>query len=254
VVAVLGTIVGWRLVADLDRGIGQSLEATGNVIATVDESFVVAEDVLAILADGVEDAEGAVRALGRSMQEGEEALLAATRLTGEEVADAIEGIEEGLPAIESAAQAIDDALGALSGLPFGLAYDADRPLAASIRALREDLRDLPAELRDQADQVRRTADELTAATTATVATADALVRLDESIADATGLVGDYAAQTGDIQVLVETQRESLAVSARRAQRMVVAFGLVFLVGQFVPLYLGLQLIRGPLPAVREEPV
>jgi chromosome segregation ATPase len=242
VVGVVGTVIAAQLARDLDRGVGQSLELTAAVLETVDDSFVIAEDALDILLEGVVEAEAAVRALSRSMAEGQDALVAATELTGGEVADALENVERSLPAIQSAANAIDGTLAALSALPFGLAYDADEPLGASIGALREDLRGLPQELRAQAEQAERTTSELSAATAGTLATADSLGELDDRLADAAELIGQYALRTGEARTLVDEQRDALAGSASRAQVMVVAFGVMFVLSQFVPLYLGLALL------------
>jgi chromosome segregation ATPase len=227
VVGVVGTVIAAQLARDLDRGVGQSLELTASVLETIDDSFVIAEDALAILIEGVAEAETAVRALSRSMAEGQDALTAATDLTGGEVADALENVEQSLPAIQSAADTIDATLAALSTLPFGPAYDADRSLGASIGELREDLRGLPEELRQQAEQVERTTTELTAATAGTVATADSLAELDDRLVDASELVGQYALRTGEARALVDTQRDALTSSASRAQVMVVAFGVMF---------------------------
>jgi hypothetical protein len=91
VVSLVGTVVGWQLVGDLDRGVGQSLELTGEVLVTVDESFTIAEDALEILTAGVDEAESAVRSLSRSLEEGEDALASVTALTGDEIDDFIFG-------------------------------------------------------------------------------------------------------------------------------------------------------------------
>jgi chromosome segregation ATPase len=263
VVGVVGTVIAAQLARDLDRGVGQSLELTASVLETIDDSFVIAEDALAILIEGVAEAETAVRALSRSMAEGQDALTAATDLTGGEVADALENVEQSLPAIQSAADTIDATLAALSTLPFGPAYDADRSLGASIGELREDLRGLPEELRQQAEQVERTTTELTAATAGTVATADSLAELDDRLVDASELVGQYALRTGEARALVDTQRDALTSSASRAQVMVVAFGVMFVLAQFVPFYLGFALLGraevvgerwGPRPPTDPPPV
>lgn len=242
VVGVTGTVIASQVARDLDDGVGQSLELTAAVLETVDGSFVVAEDALGILIEGVAEAETAVRALSRSMAEGQDALTAATDLTGGEVADALENVERTLPAIQAAADTIDTTLAALSALPFGPSYDAERSLGASIGALREDLRGLPEELREQAAQVERTTSELTAATAGAAATADSLAALDDRLVAASELVGQYALRTGEARALVDAQRDALRTSASRAQVMVVAFGVMFVLLQFVPLYLGLALL------------
>jgi DNA repair ATPase RecN len=244
VVSLVGTVVGWQLVGDLDRGVGQSLELTGEVLVTVDESFTIAEDALEILTAGVDEAESAVRSLSRSLEEGEDALASATALTGGEIADALESVERSLPDVEAAANAIDDALRTLDALPLPFDYDPERPLGDTIGDLRTDLRELPDELREQAAQVELMSQELSAATAGARATADALAQLEDRLGAASELIADYVLSTGDARALVDEQREVLATSVRRARALVLAFGLMFALSQFVPLYLGLGLAGG----------
>ena len=52
------------------------------MLDTVDESFVIAEEALVIIGGGVAEAQGAVRALGGSMEEGQEALDSLAALDG----------------------------------------------------------------------------------------------------------------------------------------------------------------------------
>lgn len=244
VVTLIGTVVAQQLVRDFHLGVAQSLELTADVLDTVDESFVVAEEALVVIGDGVTEAQGAVRSLGRSMEEGQGALDSLTALTGMEVADAIADVEQALPAVQQAASAIDDTLATLSLLPFGLAYEPERPLGESIGAISDGLEGLPDELRAQAEQVERTSTELAGATQSTIATAEALAALDERIDDATDLVGGYEERATEAALLVDEQRTALDTTATRARILIVTVGLVFGVGQFGPIYLGLALARG----------
>jgi hypothetical protein len=244
VVTLIGTVIAQHLVRDFHLGVAQSLDLTADVLDTVDESFVIAEEALVVIGDGVTESQDAVRSLGGSMEEGQQALDALTALTGVEVADAIEDVEQGLPAIQQAAAAIDETLATLSLLPFGLDYDPDRPLGETIGELADGLEGLPDELRAQADQVERTSEELADATQSTLATADSLAALNERIDAAAALVGGYAERTTQAALLVDQQRDALDTTATRARILIIAFGVVFGLGQFAPLYLGLALARG----------
>lgn len=245
--SVLGAVLGHGLVTDFDRGVDQSLVLSAEVLETVDESFEVAGESLAIITEGVSEAEGAVGALGGSMAEGEVALEALTALTGEEIADALDALEDTLPAVEQAAASIDQTLSALSSLPLGLAYSPDQPLGESIGELRESIAGLPEDLRDQAQQAERTREELGEATERTLATADALGELNERLVVASELVEQYEQRTADATLIIEEQRETLSSSASQARLLIVGLSLVFGLGQLVPLYLGVALSRGMIP-------
>lgn len=251
-VAIVSVIVGWRLVSDLDRGLGGSLELTADVLVSVDESFAVAEEALGILAVGVSDAEGAVRSLARSLDEGSVALTTATQLTGGEVADALESVERSLPAVQNAAEAIDDTLATLEALPLGLDYRPEQPLGDTIAAMREHLGALPDQLREQARQVATVRDELTAATQGTVATADTLTAFHDRLVAVETLIDDYASTTGDARVLIDVQRDTLRSGTARAHTIVILLGGMFALMQIVPLYYGMSL-RGSIPGLDRRP-
>lgn len=253
VVTLIGTVVAQLLVRDFHLGLAQSLDLTADVLDTVDESFAVAEDALVIIGDGVAEAESAVRSLGASMEEGQAALDSVTALAGIEIADAIADIERVLPGIEQAATAIDETLVTLSLLPLGLAYDPDRPLGETIGEISDGLDGLPEELRAQADQVGRTSAELAEATRSTIATADSLAALDERIDAAAALIGGYDERAAEAALLVDRQRDTLDTTATRARVLLIAFGLVFGLGQFGPIYLGLALAGGNLGSGHGRP-
>jgi ABC-type transporter Mla subunit MlaD len=242
--SLIGSIVAQQVVGDFHDGVARSLDLTGEVLETVDASFVVADDAVRIISVGVNEAERAVRSLGASMGEGEQALDAATALTGGSVADALDDIDRLLPAIEQAADTIDDTLTTLGALPFTPPYPQDRMLGPRIGELREGLAGLSGELRGQAEQVERTRDRLRDATAGTIATADVLVELDERLDDVAALIDGYSQRTAEASVLIDTQRDLLDRAATRTRLLIVAFGLLFAISQFVPVYLGLGLIRG----------
>jgi hypothetical protein len=243
-VSLVGGIVGRQLVADLDDGVGQTLMLSAEVLDTVASSFEVAEAALVTVGDGVLDAEVAVRTVGESLADGEDALGAVADLADERLAGTVETIEGALTTVERAATVIDDTLATLGSLPIGPSYDPGRPLGTSIGQVRDALAGLSDQLREQADQIERTSAQLAAASDGIVGTADALVDLERELTTASELIVDYTDQTEQARVLVAAQQESLADSARRAQLLVVAFAVAFALGQFVPLYLGVSLLRG----------
>lgn len=246
VVALVATLVAQKLVGDLTGGVDQSIELTLDVLETADESFVVAEQALLIVADGTDEASGAVRALGRSLDDGNEALERARVLTGEEIAAALEQVEDAMPALQQAAAAIERTLRALDSLPLGLTYAPERTLVDTIGELRGGLEGIPEQLRDQAAQIEGTADSLTEATAGTMATADALEELVERLDEAAALVGDYASRASEARALVDAQREVAAGNLVQARWMIWVVGLTVALGQFVPLYLGWALRAGQL--------
>jgi hypothetical protein len=247
VVSVIGTVIGRQLVTDLETGVSQSLELTGDVLVTVDDSFVVADEALDTIAAGIVDAEVAVRSVGGSLATGQVAVDAVAGLASNEIAGAVDTIESAMATVERAAGTIDDALAALGSLPFGPSYDANRPLGRATGQVTGALSGLSDELRDQAEQIERTSEGFADAADGMLGTADALADLETRLDAAAGLLGAYAERTAEAQVLVAEQQEVLAGSAGRFRVTLIAFGIAFALGQFVPFYLGWLLLRGVWP-------
>jgi methyl-accepting chemotaxis protein len=247
-VSVVGTVLGRQLVTDLETGVSQSLTLTSDVLVTVDDSFVVADQALETIAAGVADAELAVRAVGGSLATGQVAVDAVADLAGNEIAGAIVTIEGAMAAVERAAGTIDDALAALGSLPFGPSYDANRPLGRAIGQVTSALRGLSDELREQAQQIEQTSEGFADAADGMIGTADALAELDARLDAASALLSAYAERADEAQVLVAEQQEVLGASAGRFRVTLIAFGIAFALGQFVPLYLGWLLLQGGWPA------
>lgn len=255
VVTLVAALVAQKLVGDLIGGVDESLELTVDLLETVDESFVVVEEALLIVADGTEGAGDAVRALGRGLDDGSVALESARELTGQEIADALEQVEGAMPALQQAAGAIERTLRTLDSLPLGLTYAPERTLVDTIGELRGGLEGIPEQLRDQAAQIEGTADSLTEATAGTMATADALEELVGRLDEAASLAGDYSVQAVEARQLVDAQREVAATNLVQARWMIWIVALTVALGQFVPLYLGWVLRAGRLgpPGPRSDP-
>ncbi|MCA1782072.1 MAG: hypothetical protein LC679_07835 [Intrasporangiaceae bacterium] len=255
VVTLVAALVAQKLVGDLIGGVDESLELTVDLLETVDESFVVVEEALLIVADGTEGASDAVRALGRGLDDGSVALESARELTGQEIADALEQVEGAMPALQQAAGAIERTLRTLDSLPLGLTYAPERTLVDTIGELRGGLEGIPEQLRDQAAQIEGTADSLTEATAGTMATADALEELVGRLDEAASLAGDYSVQAVEARQLVDAQREVAATNLVQARWMIWIVALTVALGQFVPLYLGWVLRAGRLgpPGPRSDP-
>jgi hypothetical protein len=251
IVSVVGTVVGRQLVSDLESGVSQSLALTGDVLVTVDDSFVVADEALDTIAAGIADAEVAVRSVGGSLATGQIAVDAVAGLAGNEIAGAVATIERAMTAVEGAAGTIDDALAALGSLPFGPTYDANRPLGRSIGQVTTALSGLSDQLRDQAEQIERTSEGFADAADGMLGTADALAELDTRLDAASALLRAYAERTDEARGLVAEQQEVLAASAQRFRVTLIAFGIAFALGQFVPLYLGRLLLRGVWPVTTQ---
>lgn len=238
---LVAVIVVWQLIGDVSLTAIESLDVAREGAGQADEALILAVDVLATLEGGLDDAHRAVESLGASMTQGRDALEGVERLTGEDLADALENVEEALPAIEQAASAIDDTIAVLGAL--GGRAPSEPSLASSIAQLAAGLSGLPEDLREQAERIGRTSEELEDTAAATLDAARALEEMRERTRRARSLVEGSAEAATDLDGRIERQQEVLGSSARRARILAVMLAMIFASSQFVPLYLGRQLLH-----------
>lgn len=243
VASMIGVIVGMQLVAQIDTALGRSLALTADSLRTVDASLQIAEDTVGLLGEGIGEAERTSRGLVTTIDEGEQALGSIADLTGTELADSLEAIDDSMPALIQVAAAIDTSLSALSQVPFGPPYDPERPFDESMRSLQDSLDGLPERLRDQAVLIDDASANLADLGTGTTAIADSLSELDAGLTQAMGLLQGYSATATQARELIGETERQLSRQATLARIMVAVVGLVIALGQIVPLYFGWLLRR-----------
>lgn len=247
VASLVGMVVGWQLVGQLDTALGRSLGLTADALASIDLSLAAAEDLVAIIGDGIGDAEATARTLATTTAEGEALLGSVATLTRDDVAGSLAAVESSLPALVDVARTIDRTLSALDALPIGVSYDPEQPFDASVRDIQASLDGLPEKLRGQADLVDAAGANLGRVGADAALVAGDLRRADAAVARAQRLLGDYAGDAAQARSLVADAQADLAGQARSARVLVVLLGLVIAAGQVVPLWVGWELRTAPLP-------
>jgi methyl-accepting chemotaxis protein len=147
-----------------------------------------------------------------------------------------------LQTIENVAGTVDRTLRVLQRVPFAPTYNPEQPFDQTITNLSKALEPLP-------DQVRALSGDLgrlgTSADTLTVTMTDLakdIDTLDGQLGSVAALVDRYMTTVRQAEHLADVSRDHLADSARWAQLLLALFGVVFALGQIVPLWLGSTLI------------
>lgn len=239
VLAGIGAIaIGLWLLYDLDAVFAQSLELTADSLVTVDSSLGVATESVQLVGAGVGDAEETSRGLQESLVEGSGLLRETATLTRTGVAESLESFERSLPALIQVAGTIDSTLRAVDQLPVGPEYDPDEPFDDSLRTLQRNLAGLPDELREQADAIDEAGDNLAAVGRQSVDIANAMRDVRMSLDDAGQVLAEYKTTTSQASALIEGTRADLERRLWILRALVVALGLIYCVGQILPIYLG----------------
>lgn len=243
VASVGGGIAGLVLINELDATLGRSLDLTVDALAAVDDSLAVAAETLALVDDGLTNTQQASTEVVDALRSGADLLQSTAELTENELAPGITAVEASLPNIVTVASAVDGALSGLSQLPLGISYDPSEGLDDSLRNLQNSLAGTGEELSDQSQLIRDAGAELVDVADGTEVIADDLIRLDSGIADARGLVDEYAQTAASTRQLIEGTRSDLDARSAAAAVMVVLLALAVGLGQVAPLYIGRQLMR-----------
>jgi ABC-type transporter Mla subunit MlaD len=232
-VAIIGTIVIWVFLSDLEETTDRSLligeqaavtledtiDVAGQVLDAVDEGLLTVQSTLSTLDDVLQSTAGLADATGS---------LSATLPTS------FDNIDAALATVQNLGETVDSTLAALSSLPFGPDYNPAVAFPEAVGDLREALDPISAQLTTISGELQNFAsgsDDLTAqidALSADVArTRDALSGTDD-------LLAQYRQATTEAGQLAADTRDQLSGSMTRMRITLVALALLLALSEFVP--------------------
>ena len=180
VTCLVGAVVAWQLIGDLQDRSATSLELVASTLRNVDDSLAVAQDVTATVGSAIGTIEQSMGTLTQGVEDGAAALDAVADLT-EDVPPALDRLDRTLVTVRDAAAIVDTALDAVDQLPIGPTIP-DARLAASVDGLRGDIRPIAEGLRGSTSSIRSLAGSSGELVTQIGALEDDLTDLDESLA------------------------------------------------------------------------
>ena len=235
---LIAVAIGLWLLHDLDEVFGRSMLLTSDSLVTVDSSLSVAAESIALVGTGLRDAERTSRGLEASLSEGADLLDETARLTRNDVAESLDSLKRSMPALIQVTGTIDTTLRAVDELPVGPEYDPDEPFDESLRALQDDLDGLPDDLREQADAIDDAGDNMATVSRQSVDIADSMREVRSNLRDAGQVLGEYQATTSEARELLEETQSDLRRRLWILRSLVIVLGLIYCVGQILPIHLG----------------
>ena len=233
VVAIIGTIVIWTFLGNLEETTDRSLLIGEQVTVTLTETIDVADQVLAAIDDGLVTIESTLTTVDEVLQS-TAGLAEATGSLAATLPTSFDGIDAALATVQQLGETVDSTLQALSSIPFGPDYDPETPFPEAVADLRavlqpigDDLAQISSELQNFADGSGQMTSEIDALVSDLQNTREALSGID-------GLLDQYRDATADAAELAAETRGNLETSMTLMRVVLVALGLLLVLSQFVP--------------------
>jgi hypothetical protein len=250
VTCLVGAVVAWQLIGDLQDRSATSLELVASTLRNVDDSLAVAQDVTATVGSAIGTIEQSMGTLTQGVEDGATALDAVADLT-EDVPPALDRLDRTLVTVRDAAAIVDTALDAVDQLPIGPTIP-DARLAAAVEGLRGDIRPIAEGLRGSTSSIRSLAGSSGDLVGQIGALEDDLADLDQSLERSTDLLDRYRTDTAEAIVLAEESLDDLDRNILLSRVLVVILAVTIAIGQIAPFYIGRQLTQ--TPAAPADPV
>jgi methyl-accepting chemotaxis protein len=240
-IAVFGMIVGWIFVGQLASASNDSLEVTLQSLDAIDDTIDLADDVLVSSAGAVDALAGTLTAVSGSFDAATQAI--------DDIADlattfgpSLEDASATVRILEDIGNDIDSVLAAVSSIPLAPDYDPSAGLGETLGQLADTLEELPGQLSatagslteftGSADELQQQLDDL----------AGSVRSISDDLGDTGTLVDQYRASVADARALAVDANNDLDNGVILMRILLVLGGIILLLGQIVPLWLGRSLL------------
>ena len=233
VVAVVGTVIVWQFLGDLEHNTERSLligeEAATTLVDTVD----VADEVVQGLDEGLATLESTFQALDLVITSTVDVASSTASLAGELPAQ-LEEIDRGFASLQSIGETVDSTLSALSDIPFGPDYDPEGSFTDSIREIRASMEPLQEDLAAIATELSTFADGSGGLQRQLSSLAADVDRTRAALDGTDSLLDRYRDTAEEARQLAASSRPDLADSMNATRWVVVLVALLIAVSQVIP--------------------
>ena len=233
VVSVVGTVIVWQFLGDLERNTERSLligeEAATTLVDTVD----VADEVVQGLDEGLATLESTFQALDLVIVSTVDVASSTAALAGELPAQ-LEEVDRGFASLQSIGETVDNTLSALSDIPFGPDYDPDGSFTDSIREIRASMEPLQEDLAAIATELSTFADGSGGLQRQLRSLAADVDRTRAALDGTDSLLDRYRDTAEEARQLAASSRPDLADSMTATRWVVVLVALLIAVSQVIP--------------------
>lgn len=249
VTAILGSIVGWQLVGQVDTTVQGSLELTSETLTTLEDTIVVAADVIESVDQSLAITEETLNDVESSFGQAE-LVVAEVDVVLESVAGNVDTASTTVDDLAVVGRTIDNVLAQLSSVPFGPEYDPSIPLGDQLQLLADEL----APISESLDSTSAELDEFVVRTqdleSDIAALADAVGEINTDLDASEALLDSYLQTARGARDLSDETRADLEGDVRNTRLLIILGGLMFALGQIVPFWVGTELTATTSPTPR----
>jgi len=232
-IAIIGTVVIWLFLSDLQDTTNRSLLMGEQATVTLNETIDVADQVLTAVDDGLTTVQSTLGTLDDLLQS-TAGLADATGSLSSTLPASFDNIDAALATVQNLGETVDSTLAALSSLPFGPNYNPKVPFPEAIGNLRAALDPIAADLTSISGELQNFASgsgDLSAQIDSL--TAD-VARTRAALSGTDDLLAQYRQTTTEAGQLAAQTRDDLSGSMTRMRIVLIAAALLLALSQFVP--------------------
>ena len=246
-VAIIGTIVIWVFLSDLEDTTDRSLLIGEQAALTLEDTIDVAEQVLDAVDDGLLTVQSTLSALDDVLQT-TAGVAEATGSLSSTLPESFDNIDAALATVERLGETVDSTLSALSGLPFGPDYDPDVPFPDAVADLRSALDPIAQDLTSISTELQNFASGSGDLTSQIDSLQSDVRRTRTALSGTDDLLAEYREATTEAGLLAAETRDQLSGSMTRMRIVLIALAALLALSQYVP-----WTLAALIESRREEP-
>ena len=232
-VAIIGTVVIWVFLSDLEDTTQRSLLIGEQATVTLEDTIDVAEQVLAAVDDGLVTVQSTLSTLDEVLQT-TAGVAEATGSLSATLPASFDNIDAALATVEQLGETVDSTLSALSDLPFGPNYNPDVPFPDAVADLRQALDPIAEDLTTISAELQNFSSSSGDLTTQIDSLQSDVRRTRNALSGTDDLLAEYRNATTEAGRLAAETRDQLSGSVTRMRIVLVLLAVLLAIGQFVP--------------------
>jgi len=232
-IAIVGTVVIWVFLADLQDTTNRSLLIGEQATVTLNNTIDVAEQVLNAVDDGLTTVHATLGTIDDVLQS-TAGLADATGSLSSTLPTSFQNIDTALATVQQLGATVDSTLSALSSLPFGPDYNPKVPFPEAVGNLRQALDPIAAQLTTISTELQNFASGSGDLSTKIDSLTSDVERTQAALSGTDALLTQYRQATTEAGQLAAETRGNLSGSMTRMRIVLIAGALLLALSQFVP--------------------
>jgi hypothetical protein len=242
VVALIGAVVGWQLVGQIDSTTRDTLDVSVESLDSLADTIELADEVLASTTQSLNAVASTLTSVSASFDSATAVLTEFSTFAetaGPTLADTTELVRE----LADVGTTVDEALGAVSNLPIGLDYDPEAGLGATLASLADTLEPLSAQFTSTADEIALLTDDIDTLRTDLQELNATVGQVTDDLDETDVLIEQYRVNIAEARGLAMATRDDVQGDASWMRLLIVLAAINFAIGQIVPLWFGRELLH-----------